>query len=107
MSKHKSTGKKWERKLSVPDRHQLRIARETLKLHDAMVAVMGGPSKAEAREIIRRYEMEYGRNPGSEKKRNKRTNPRHRKAANPSTSLMTMALAGAGAYLFYKYVIKK
>jgi hypothetical protein len=55
---------KWERKLGVPERHQLRIARDTLKMHDAMVGVMGGPTKAEAREIIRRYESRCGRNPG-------------------------------------------
>lgn len=40
--------------LSVPERHQLKIARATLKMSDAGAAVMGGPSKAEAREIIRR-----------------------------------------------------
>jgi hypothetical protein len=42
------------RELSVFDRHQLRIARQTLNMPDAMVGVMGGPNKAEAREIIRR-----------------------------------------------------
>lgn len=41
------------RVLSVPDRHQLRIARDTLRMSDAMVAVMGGPDKATARKIIR------------------------------------------------------
>jgi hypothetical protein len=42
------------RTLGVPERHQLRIARDTLRLKDEMVGVMGGPSKAEAREIIYR-----------------------------------------------------
>lgn len=41
------------RHLTVPEKHLLRIARDTLKLSDAMVQVVGGPSKAEAREIIR------------------------------------------------------
>lgn len=43
-----------EKILSVFDRHQLAIARQTLKMPDAMVRVMGGPSKAEARKIIER-----------------------------------------------------
>lgn len=39
-------------KLSVPERHQLRIARKTLELSDVGALIMGGPSKAEACEII-------------------------------------------------------
>ena len=42
------------RGLSVPERHQLTIARRTLEMPDAMVGVMGGPNKAQAREIIKR-----------------------------------------------------
>lgn len=45
---------KAKKPLSVFDKHQLRIARQTLSMHDAAVGVMGGPSKQEAREIIRR-----------------------------------------------------
>ena len=41
-------------KLSIPERHLLRIARDTLRMSDAMVGVMGGPSKEEAREVIKR-----------------------------------------------------
>jgi hypothetical protein len=48
------------RELSVPERHQLRIARATLKMHDAAVAIMGGPNKAEAREIIKRLTGKLG-----------------------------------------------
>lgn len=40
------------RKLSVPERHQLRIARKTLKMSDVGARIMGGPSKDEARRII-------------------------------------------------------
>jgi hypothetical protein len=40
------------RELSVFDRHQLKIARDTLKMSDAGARIMGGPTKAEAREII-------------------------------------------------------
>lgn len=43
-----------ERELSVPERHQLKIAYDTLKMPDAMVGVMGGPDKEESREIIKR-----------------------------------------------------
>jgi hypothetical protein len=42
------------RQLTVPERHQLKIARDTLRMPDAMVGVMGGPTKAQAREIVRR-----------------------------------------------------
>lgn len=45
---------KRSREVSVFDRHQLKIAYDTLKMPDAMVGVMGGPNKEEAREIIRR-----------------------------------------------------
>jgi hypothetical protein len=41
-------------RLTVPDKHLLRIARDTIRMSDAMVPVMGGPSKAEAVEIIKR-----------------------------------------------------
>lgn len=40
--------------LTVPDRHQLRIARATLKMSDAGARIMGGPDKAEAKRIIAR-----------------------------------------------------
>ncbi len=42
------------RKLSVPERHQLRIARDTLKLNDVGVSVLGGMTKPEARAVIKR-----------------------------------------------------
>jgi hypothetical protein len=40
--------------LSVPEHHQLAIARKTLKMPDEIVGVMGYPDKKQAREIIRR-----------------------------------------------------
>lgn len=43
-----------KRKLTIPERHQLKVARDTLKMNDAFARIMGGPSKQEAREIIRR-----------------------------------------------------
>ena len=42
------------RNLSVPERHQLKIARATLKMSDVGALIMGGPSKEEARKIIER-----------------------------------------------------
>jgi hypothetical protein len=40
--------------LTVFDKHQLAIARKTLKLSDAGAAILGGMTKDEAREVIRR-----------------------------------------------------
>lgn len=40
--------------LSVPERHQLAVARKTLKMPDEIVRVMGYPNKKQAREIISR-----------------------------------------------------
>jgi len=43
-----------KRTLNVFERHQLKVARDTLKMTDAGAKVMGGPTKAEARQIIKR-----------------------------------------------------
>jgi len=42
--------------LSVFDRHQLKVARDTMKLDDtvARCRMLGGPNKEESREIIER-----------------------------------------------------
>lgn len=37
--------------------HQIQIAKKTLKMPDAMVGVMGGPSKEEAKEILRKHNI--------------------------------------------------
>lgn len=42
-----------KRKLTVPEKHQLRIARQTLKYSDAGARIMGGMSKADARKVIK------------------------------------------------------
>ncbi len=42
------------RKLTVPEKHQLAIARKTLTYSDAGAMIMGPPSKADARAIIKR-----------------------------------------------------
>ena len=40
------------KQLTVPERHQLKVARDTLLLSDGMAVVMGGPNKHESRNII-------------------------------------------------------
>jgi len=40
--------------LTVFDKHQLKIARATLKMSDAGARIMGGQTKDQARAIIRR-----------------------------------------------------
>ena len=39
--------------LSVPQQHQLKIAKKTLKMNDAMAMIMGGMSKQEARDFLK------------------------------------------------------
>jgi hypothetical protein len=52
---HKRGGGREKRPaLGVPEQHQLRIARDTLRMNPAMVAVMGGPSIEESKKIIQR-----------------------------------------------------
>ena len=42
------------RQLTVPEQHQLRIARKTLTLSDVGARILGGMTKQEAREVIAR-----------------------------------------------------
>lgn len=44
--------KKQKRELSVPEKHQLRIAKDTLKMSDVGAMIMGGMTKEEAKEFI-------------------------------------------------------
>ena len=53
------------RNLTVPELHQLEIARATLKMTDIMARILGGMTKEEAREIIARL---TGKAVDSEKK---------------------------------------
>ena len=39
--------------LDVPQQHQLKIAKKTLKMNDAMAMIMGGMSKQEARDFLK------------------------------------------------------
>lgn len=44
-----------KRELTVFDKHSIKIAKQTLRMPDAMVGVMGGTNKAEARAILRKF----------------------------------------------------
>lgn len=44
--------------LSTPEKHQLKIARATLKMSNTMANVMGGMSKKEAKKIIEKFKKE-------------------------------------------------
>jgi predicted transcriptional regulator len=43
-----------KKKLGVPERHRMTVAIQTLKMPDAMVGVMGGGSKKDAREFLQK-----------------------------------------------------
>ena len=47
-------GNPYPKRLTVPEQHQLKIARDTLKMSDVGARIMGGPTKEEAREIIKK-----------------------------------------------------
>ena len=42
-------------KLDIFQKHQLRIAKDTLKMSDAGALVMGGMTKEDAKDIIRKF----------------------------------------------------
>ena len=44
--------------MSVPDKQQLRVSRQTLRYSDAGAKVMGGQTKAEARAFIAKMKRE-------------------------------------------------
>ena len=41
------------KKLSIPEQHQLKIAKSTLRMSDVGSAVMGGMTKDQARDFLR------------------------------------------------------
>jgi hypothetical protein len=48
-----------KKKLTVFERNQLKVAKDTMKMSDAGAFIMGGPSKPEAREIIKKLTGSY------------------------------------------------
>lgn len=67
--------------LDVFAKHQVRIAQQTLRMPDAMVGVMGGMTKEQAREILRRYGISARGNP--RRKYSKRAKYRHHRLKSP------------------------
>ena len=47
-----------KREMTTPERHQYAIARRTLALSDTGALILGGMTKAEAREIITRLKAQ-------------------------------------------------
>jgi hypothetical protein len=48
-----------KKNLSVFDKHQIKIAKRTLEMNDVGVMVMGGMTKAEARDILSKFNIKY------------------------------------------------
>ena len=75
-------------RLSVPEQHQLKIARKTLTYSDVGARIMGGPTKDEARAIIYKLSGKWPKE-----------NPRPRRTSNPkpklSNLLLPIAIIGA------------
>ncbi len=47
--------------MQVPDRHQLAIAKKTLKMSDEAVLILGGMTKNEAKKIINKWKRKKGK----------------------------------------------
>ena len=50
--------RKMKRDLTIFDKHQLKVARQTLRYSDVGAKIMGGMTKAEARAFIARLKKE-------------------------------------------------
>jgi hypothetical protein len=48
--------KQIKKELNIFDKHQLKIAKNTLKLSDIGAKIMGGMTREEAKEVIKRLE---------------------------------------------------
>ena len=44
------------KKLNIFEKHQLKIAKDTLKMNDSFIRIMGGMTKEEAIEVIKQLE---------------------------------------------------
>jgi len=66
-----------ERTLTVPEKHQLRIAYSTLKMSDVGARIMGGMTKDEARDVIRRLTgQNYAINPATVDSKEQKPTPK-------------------------------
>ena len=91
-----------KRVLSVPERHQLRIAYDTLKMSDVGARIMGGPTKEQARQII--YEL-TGRRPKEDNPKRRYTMARKgSKKGLLDTKIMGISLPvlAIGSFIVYK-----
>ena len=48
-----------KKRLSVFEKHRLKIAKKTLKMSDIGARIMGGMTKEEAKEFIKKLEWRY------------------------------------------------
>lgn len=69
-----------KRTLTVPEKHQLKIARQTLKMSEAGALIMGGPNHAEAREIIKHLTGKAPKENPVQRKTKKRRTPAQKAA---------------------------
>lgn len=63
LARRSNPHKRGTRELTVPQQHALKIAQQTLRMPDAMVGVMGGPTKEQARKIIAELTGKRAKNP--------------------------------------------
>lgn len=45
--------------ISVPERHRIKIAKDTLKMSDVGARIMGGMTKEEARNLLTKYGIRF------------------------------------------------
>jgi hypothetical protein len=45
--------------ISVPERHRIKIAKDTLKMSDVGAHIMGGMTKEEARNLLTKYGIKF------------------------------------------------
>ena len=81
-----------KRELSVFDKHQLRIAKDTLRMSDVGARIMGGMTKEEARDVIRRF---TGREPVENPAR------KTKKTTSKKSIMPLLALGGLVAFIWY------
>lgn len=51
--------KKTSKNIDVFDKHQIAIAKKTLKMSDIGAKIMGGMTKSEARQILKKFNIAF------------------------------------------------
>jgi hypothetical protein len=80
-------------RLSVADRHRLKIARDTLKMSDEGARIMGGMTKDEARQVVMSLTGKWPTEPNRRVRSLKRRTARARRASTRSVSASGRAAA--------------